>query len=269
MRTSHILFLALLVCFLGIDHVLSHPKRLKVKKPTKPNRPTIAPKKRPAFVHTGPLQDLKKTNSMKRRILRNSATGTTLHLAHVFPWSSINACVDQYLKNRRITELDNFIGEIFEVDLVAQAPTRWLPGGRPDPTSRVTHDQYLRSTDATRSVVGTGTAKPTMLDQNTKMEQMALTARRNGNINELKKYLNSAPANLRFGEATANVAVNDRLDPMGNLNERLTAKESRLLDRYEACGLTDKEWFDTDINGIHIPSSSSVNGLISDPYNLG
>jgi len=263
----------MLVFFLHIDHVLSHPKRLKVKRPTKPTRPTIPPKKRPAFrpafLHTGPLQDLKNTNSMKSRILRNSATGTTLHLAHVFPWSSINACVDYYWKNRQTNKLDNFIMEIFEVDRAAIAPTKWLTGGNPDPRSSVTHDQYLRITDAARSVVGMGTANPTMLDQNTQMKQIALTARRNGNINALKKYLNSAPANLRFGEATANVAVNDRLDPMGNQNERLTAKESRLLDRYENCGLTDKEWFDTDNNGIHIPSSSSVNGLISDPYNLG
>merc|ERR1712223_378194 len=100
-----------------------------------------------------------------------------------------------------------------------------------------------------------------MLDQNTQMKQIALTARRNGNINALKKYLNGAPANLRFGEAKANVAVNDRLDPMGNQNERLTAKELRLLERYEDCGLTNKEWFGTANNEIRIPSSSSVNGL--------
>ena len=48
-------------------------------------------------------------------------------------------------------------------------------------------------------------------------------------INEILKLLNSAPANLRYGYARANVQIQAYVDPMGNDEKELTYKEKAML----------------------------------------
>lgn len=261
MRGSKIFFLVLIVAILNIDYVLSHPKKLLVKKTSKPKTPTTGGKKvsgRPGFINIGPFTSMKKATIQK-------PASVSLHLAHVFPWSSISACVDKYAKkNQWSTELNNFINEIFQIDDVAEAPTKWLNGGKPDSNSFITHEEYLEDMDASPSL-GLGPTA-TMIDQNRHMKIETKKELKNRDITKIKRYLNSAPANLRYGEAKANIKVNDRLDPMGDSLEELSPKEELLFLRYVDCGQTNKEHFGTDGQYYYIPSSSSPNGLIKEPY---
>lgn len=269
MRGSKIIFLVLVAVIVDIDNILCHPNPSPAG--TKRTVRPISATARPAFILTGPFDT--GANSMKEQIKRNSLQASpTLHLAHVFPWSSIEACVIQYWNNNQFTKLDQFVKEIFTVDNSAQAPTKWTRlNGRltPESTSFITHKKYLRRMPASPSLRLGNTA--TMFDQNTHMKNVAKTALKNRDSTTLLTYLQSAPANLRYGEGAANIRVNDRLDPMGHPRpnrgayEVLSAKEGRLLIWYNDCGSSQKAHYGSDGNYLLIPSSSSRHGEIRQP----
>lgn len=278
MPSSKIIFLLLAAVIVDIDNVLCHPKPSPAG--TKRRSRPISAITRPAFVLTGSFDT--GPNSMKNQIEANSPPTTTLHLAHVFPWKSIQACVIQYWNNNQFAELDRFVKDIFTVDKSAQAPTRWSTATKPDSTSFITHENYLRRMPASPSGrfsfrhsairLSPGLRHTaTMLDQNTYMKNEARNALNNRDSNTLLKYLQSAPANLRYGEETANRIVNDRFDPMGRppgrgpAYEILSRKEGKLVIWYNACGKTKKDHYKTSNNYLHIPSSSSRHGEIRQP----
>ena len=121
MRGSKIILLVLVAVIVDIDNILCHPNPSPAG--TKRRVPPISSMVRPSFILTGPFET--GTSSMKEEIKRNSLPARpSLHLALVFPWSSIEACVIQYWNDNQFTKLDQFVRDIFTVDNSAQAPTK-------------------------------------------------------------------------------------------------------------------------------------------------
>ena len=58
-------------------------------------------------------------------------------------------------------------------------------------------------------------------------------------IRQMVTYLNSAPANLRYGDSRINSGISKYLDPMGNINGELTEKERFLFS--ENGGTVDRD----------------------------
>merc|ERR1712141_667618 len=151
----------------------------------------------------------------------------------------IEECVDEYwgtgAKPQAAQALTNFVRLIFEVDANAWVPSLWTSLSQPNPGSFTTQSNYLKNMAIYKKTNKGLTRIGDMQSRNTKMEQEAIQAVKNGgngNKNLLKVLLNSAPANLRWGSGDPNRDISDRLDPIGTPQQRLTDKEGRLSSKF-------------------------------------
>lgn len=242
---------------------------------------------RPAFMTTEhrPFFELKKTILNYGQLQPND-----IHLAHVFPWSAIEECVDKYwgptAAPQNVKGLNDFIKLIFKVDTVAQVPTRFDRSENPVINSFTDQANYLAGMPVmkvdpkTKKSIKVGD----MLTTNTQMENKALnivTLKHSSysvqkNKKQLKRLLNSAPANLRLASGVSNVDISDRLDPLGNKQEKLTTKEQDLNGKFGrgigACAAKYQDivavckggaaYCHSKANGLYVSSSSSRSKLV-------
>ena len=106
MPPAKIIFLAFLLAILTCDSSLGQGK----KRPRPPFEGKImSPAKKGKFNH---IKDTVEANSDPRHVLTKKPFAT--HLAHVFPWSAIDECVEFYKNNK--AKLREMIDLIFKID---------------------------------------------------------------------------------------------------------------------------------------------------------
>lgn len=197
----------------------------------------------------------------------NGINQNGLHLAHVFPWAGIDACVDEYWNNQNL-QLKNLVDTIFKPDNNAVAAKIWTKKTRRNGDNIPNKSSMKKHTSTS------------YLGQNLKLENTDMLIRahsvckKGGKKNECKVLLYNAPANLRFGLGKPNIAISDRLDFMGDSNGRITTKEHDLITIMEDCYLSIEDWCKiqnkakneycafTNRNRFGIRSSSSFNEYV-------
>ena len=62
--------------------------------------------------------------------------------------------------------------------------------------------------------------------------------------NKFRSYVNSAPANLRYGDPKQNSAIGKFVDPMGDQNQKMTPKEKQWHIMFDdlQCKKADSNW---------------------------
>jgi len=182
------------------------------------------------------------------------------HLCHVMSWNTIKDQFLKYSKNQknrkgflqRMSENDKkvnddvkyFLDNLFDNDIEAVAPRidgkgNWeyvshseIINYRNDKNykykslsdiSKKLKDQALQLTD--KNVFDVTEKDTDFVIQNCDLIKSALDA------------MNSAPANLRYGDAIVNKEIRDKTDPMGNINGTATFRERKIIGKqcYKEC----------------------------------
>ena len=72
-----------------------------------------------------------------------------------------------------------------------------------------------------------------------KMKKSSSTDEGIQSMDDLYHLLYSAPANLRYGDGSQNMGIRERLDPMGDGNQRMTEKEKGLASKTEPASVSE------------------------------
>jgi len=147
-------------------------------------------------------------------------------LAHIISWHDIEKVVDQWNKDTlkgQGWDLKPFTTYLTRVDNLANL---WTSTG-----SDVKHKTIL---DENLDLGNKNSINKALNTVNTAIQECLdyeLDPNNTPNIQLIKKLLNSAPANLRYSERSANRNVKGFLDPMGrgNLHRQLTSKEKSMI----------------------------------------
>jgi len=176
--------------------------------------------------------------------ISNFRPGDKHSLDHVYSWLSIRASVNDEVRKAFTAQLgpgpkaalNALAAEIFEIDPNAVVNLDYYK----KTSSSKSHVLYLRS----GSVVGTQNLEnvnANMLNEAMQHIQnlnfignniLTVLANKNANANEIVKLLrilNSAPANLRYGDSRTNGSIQDFVDLMGDKNGKPTPKELKLV----------------------------------------
>lgn len=149
----------------------------------------------------------------------STCSGNSVHLAHVHSWQQIRDLTTVYIQGKSWMQLIQSVQLLFQVDRSAVV---WVRSG--GSMQSLSHRSYM---------------SPSLVTLNAQYLRSALKY-----INDIKKLpsksnvvdlltvLNSAPANLRYGQGPINSSIQGKLDPMGNSNQKMTAKEKRWLSIY-------------------------------------
>merc|ERR1711956_147681 len=166
------------------------------------------------------------------------AAGTKHSLNHVYSWLSIRATVNDevdlaYKAKLGVSSKKNNLNQlaeiIFEKDPKAVVNFDYIKKIPSKP-----HISYLRSGDV--GIQDLEDLNDDMLIQaklhikNLDFKSTPAPTIKNAyEINELLKILNSAPANLRYGESRTNGSIQDFIDLMGDNTGKPTTKETELV----------------------------------------
>jgi len=173
---------------------------------------------------------------------KNFVAGTKHSLNHVYSWLSIRASVNDEVEaaykaklgvSSTKTELNQLADKIFEKDLKAVVNLDYF---KKSPSSK-SHISYLRSGSVTNTKDLEDLNKDMLIEAKLHIKNLDFTstskAVKNLNAKEIKELLqvlNSAPANLRYGESRTNGSIQDFIDLMGDKNGKPTTKETELVD---------------------------------------
>ena len=172
--------------------------------------------------------------------IKNFTPGNDHSLNHVYAWLSIRASVNDAVEkaykaklgvSTTKTELNQLAEKIFKKDPNAVVNFDYFKK-----KSSVKHTSYLLSgkinsiqdlDDLNGDMLLEAKAHIASLDFKSTPAPTILNAYL---ITELLKVLNSAPANLRYGESRTNSSIQDFLDLMGDSNGKPTTKETKLVE---------------------------------------
>ena len=158
------------------------------------------------------VETMFRTQCTANQQLPNSCQGA--HLAHVLSWNGICDYADKLFSENRFDTLIFFVEILFEIDRDAQV---WIGAG--NPKTPLPHQSYIGVN---------------LLNINNNFMKQAIDIVndwKNGknknekNVTTFRSLVNNAPANLRYGESGHNQGIGKFLDPMGDINQRLTDKE--------------------------------------------
>merc|ERR1711981_1294318 len=132
-------------------------------------------------------------------------------------WKSIDVIVDAWAKGGKALNLVSFVKYVTEVDEEACVWNGNIPNKCTTHKQILHHNKKIleKLNTAIRNKVVTiigKTGKPSPQD-----------------VKDIKEYLNSAPANLRYGKYSKNRSIQNFVDPMGDKNNVLTTKEKSML----------------------------------------
>ena len=212
-------------------------------------------------------------NDIKAEIIKKSATrldGYSLHLAHVFPWAAIDKCIGRYISGpyANQTVVTEIVEITFEIDTQAVVPKSWKRRKQrrkeiqTRKETKKTRKQVKKESMNTREEINSETgdfipdsneivlhamyvgANLVRVNEYLLGEALKKCQIQTGGLNEYecKEFLNSAPANLRYGLGRHNIAISNRLDLMGDASGKITTKEKRLIAIMEDCYTTIEEW---------------------------
>ena len=152
------------------------------------------------------------------------------HLAHVVSWSDIEAIVNAWnaAGQQAGWDLVPFVNFLTEVDTQACVYNPQIP------TACTLHTTILNN--------NIGGQWGTLNALNTAIRNTVVNEINNGNPITpipyfIKRLLNSAPANLRYGTGQINVSIQGWTDPMGDNTKGLTTKEKSLIYATDANGI--------------------------------
>ena len=139
------------------------------------------------------------------------------HLAHVVSWSDIEAIVNKWNADGQQVAWDlvpfaNFLTEVDTQACVYNPPGQF-------PTKCTPHATILNNNMGTLAALNTAIRNAVVNEIINFRPDVAL----------IKRLLNSAPANLRYGTGRINVSIQGWTDPMGNFNKKLTFKERSMI----------------------------------------
>lgn len=180
--------------------------------------------------------------------------GNTHSLDHVYSWKNIRASVNDYievafqkkLRKGKKPALRRLVNLIFEVDDDAQVKFNYFNFQNVhNAIPPMDHEDYLdtpiKLTNTISGVTYNKIKYNTLSALNTKWKNEALavvndldfktdpTVAIRAKINRLLEYLNSAPANLRYGHFNTNSSIQEKMDFMGDANGNPTKKEKALI----------------------------------------
>jgi len=172
---------------------------------------------------------------------KNFVAGTKHSLNHVYSWLSIRASVNDEVEAAykaklgvlsKKNNLNQLAEKIFEKDLKAVVNLDYF---KKSPSSK-SHISYLKSGSVTTTKDLEDLNKDMLIEakQHIKNLDFTSTAKAVKNLNakeikELLQVLNSAPANLRYGESRTNGSIQDFIDLMGDNTGKPTTKETELV----------------------------------------
>ena len=138
------------------------------------------------------------------------------HLAHVVSWADIETIVDTWDAAGRQAgwDLIPFVMYLTEVDPQACVFDPF------NPIPCTLHTTILNNNGGA------------LMNLNTAIRNDVINEINNGNpqgTNYIKRLLNSAPANLRYGSSEFNTQILGWVDPMADINKLLTMKEKSLI----------------------------------------
>ena len=146
--------------------------------------------------------------------LPNSCNGA--HLAHVASWYDICVAAENFFNRGDFVSMQRLVAALFLIDTGAQV---WIKAG--NQKSALSHQTYMGNV---------------ILQKNTEFENAtkkivdnwkAGKDRDDTTVNNFRLLVNSAPANLRYGDPNINSGIGKYLDPMGDINQKMTCKEKK------------------------------------------
>ena len=156
-----------------------------------------------------------KTQCVNNKQLTNNCQGA--HLAHVLSWNGICETVESLFDNGDFESIQGVVALLFEIDIDAVV---WIENpGLPKKT--LTHQKYMGTTLVAENASFEKQAAKIAEDWGNGKGKDAAT------VNKFRLLVNSAPANLRYGEPKLNSGIGKFVDPMGDLNQKITDKEKR------------------------------------------
>jgi len=147
------------------------------------------------------------------------------HISHVRSWKMIKKLTEDAIKNEDWDHLKEHVKLLFTIDREAVV---WYRAGAENLPSSISHLKYLTND---------------LIRLNYRYRELSLCLvdalkYRNGDdyknlwTNDLLGYMNSAPANLRWGVGTINKGIGQNLDPMGNDERLFTEKEYKWYSKF-------------------------------------
>ena len=146
--------------------------------------------------------------------LPNSCNGA--HLAHVASWYDICVAAENFFNRGDFVSMQRLVAGLFLIDTGAQV---WIKAG--NQKRALSHRTYMGNV---------------ILQKNTEFEKAAKKIvdnwkkgkdRDDTTVNNFRLLVNSAPANLRYGDPNINSGIGKYLDPMGDINQKMTSKEKQ------------------------------------------
>lgn len=159
-----------------------------------------------------------KARCIAKNQLPNNCQGA--HLAHVLSWYAICDAVDSLFEQKGGFDLiEAMVGNLFTIDSDAQV---WIEDRSGKPKKAISHQDYMGTTIVAENTAFRQEAEKIVQDWKKGKNKDAAT------VTIFRSLVNSAPANLRYGEPNINSGIGKLLDPMGDVNQKKTKKEDNL-----------------------------------------
>ena len=147
--------------------------------------------------------------------LPNACKGA--HLAHVLSWSAICGIVENFFNKNKFSLMRSMVINLFKVDKAAQV---WINSiGKEKKT--LPHRTYIGKAILIENTEFETEAKKIVNDWEAGKDKD------NATVSRFRLLVNSAPANLRYGDPNINSGIGKYLDPMGDINQKMTCKEKK------------------------------------------
>lgn len=143
----------------------------------------------------------------------NSCQG--VHLAHVVSWSAICHKAENLYNRRHFAAMETMVTVLFRIDTNAHVWT-----GPANPKKSLSHEVYMEKAIKDKSEKIFREAKQIVNDW-----AKGKNINDDATVSSFRSLVNSAPANLRYGNGGLNSGIGSAMDPMGDQNQKMTRKE--------------------------------------------
>ena len=160
------------------------------------------------------INEMFKKQCKQFKQLPNSCNGA--HLAHVYSWFSICENAQTYFNQGNFASMRTLVANLFLIDVSAKV---WIGAG--NQKSALSHRKYMGNVILKKNTEFENAARK-IVDNWAKGKDKDDTT-----VSSFRLLANSAPANLRYGYPNLNSGIGKNLDPMGDVNQKLTFKEKQ------------------------------------------
>ena len=157
-----------------------------------------------------------KEQCIKYKQWPNSCQG--VHLAHVASWNAICHKAENLHKKRRFAAMKTMVNLLFTIDTNARV---WVRSA--NSRKALSHEAYMEKAIKDKSEKIFREAKQIVNDW-----AKGKNINDDATVSSFRSLVNSAPANLRYGNGGLNSGIGSAMDPMGDQNQKMTDKERKL-----------------------------------------